>query len=159
MAPTTADVVQYAGGWLYDRMMAGWDVSVHVVEPGDARPLQILGATPLELEESLSSNAHGPAPQALAVSARLFETDARVRNGLLAALEAADSEIRVWGDELPVELGNRCAPVQHRLSVAARAFKARAVAAVGSAASIDAFEAFRSAATAVVPNADLVPAM
>jgi hypothetical protein len=153
-------VVQYAGGWLYDRMMAGWDVSVHVRELGDVRPLQILGATPLELEQSLGSSSHGPMPHAIAVSTSMFETDVRVREGMLAALDDADHEIRLWGDRLPTELGRRCAPTQHRLSVAARAFKSRAVAALGTGAPIDAFESFCGAAHAKFPStADLVTAM
>lgn len=154
-------MVQSAGGWLYDRMMAGWDVSVHVRELGDVRPLQILGATPLELEESLvSPDGHGLVPQAIAVAASMFESDLRVREGMLEALEEADSEIRLWGDRLPAELGRKCAPTQHRLSVAARAFKSRAVAMIGGASPIDAFESFCGAAHAKFPStADLVTAM
>ena len=28
VAPTVLDAVMFAGGWVYDRVMAGWDVTV-----------------------------------------------------------------------------------------------------------------------------------
>jgi hypothetical protein len=51
VASTTEDVVQSAGGWLCDRARAGWDVNVLVVDGGDRRPLEILGATALDLDK------------------------------------------------------------------------------------------------------------
>ncbi len=44
VAPTVLDAVRFAGGWVYDRVMAGWDVTVLVGADEDARPLEILGA-------------------------------------------------------------------------------------------------------------------
>ena len=44
VAADVADVVKFAGGWLFDRAMAGWDVTVLLVDHPDERPLQILGA-------------------------------------------------------------------------------------------------------------------
>jgi hypothetical protein len=43
IAPSAAEAVQYAGGWLFDQVMAGWDVTVITVEDDDPRPLDILG--------------------------------------------------------------------------------------------------------------------
>ena len=42
-APSVVEVVRFAGGWLFDQVIAGWDVMVLTAEPGDDRPLQILG--------------------------------------------------------------------------------------------------------------------
>ena len=53
VAPTVLDAVQYAGGWVYDRVMAGWDVTVLVANDDDVRPLKILGADTLDLESVL----------------------------------------------------------------------------------------------------------
>ena len=39
VAGTTEDVVRSAGGWLFDRARAGWDVNVMVVKGGAPRPL------------------------------------------------------------------------------------------------------------------------
>ena len=55
VASTTEDVVRSAGGWLCDRARAGWDVNVLVADGGDPRPLAILGATALDLDEGFVS--------------------------------------------------------------------------------------------------------
>src|SRR5271155_2951079 len=43
VASSPADVVGCVGGWLYDRVRAGWDVNVLLPQRYDSRPLQILG--------------------------------------------------------------------------------------------------------------------
>jgi hypothetical protein len=138
------DAVRNVGGWMFDRVMAGWDVTVLISGSEDVRPLQILGANTLELERSLGSQAHGPMPHAIAVSASLFEADTRVRCGVLDALENGTAEVTVWGDSCPVELDARIGSVQHQLSVAARAFKAQALAAAAvSTSGLGSVEVFR----------------
>jgi hypothetical protein len=69
VAPTVLDAVKFAGGWVYDRVMAGWDVTVLVGDQGDVRPLEILGAETLELESVLGSWEDRPHPQTVAVAA------------------------------------------------------------------------------------------
>src|ERR1700688_3322744 len=44
LAPSVVEVVRSAGGWLFDRAMAGWNVTVITSDHSDSRPLQILGA-------------------------------------------------------------------------------------------------------------------
>jgi hypothetical protein len=48
-------VVTRAGGWLFDRVMGGWDVTVFVADPADVRPLQILGTQTLDLDYAFGS--------------------------------------------------------------------------------------------------------
>ncbi|ETB36586.1 hypothetical protein O977_01065, partial [Mycobacterium avium subsp. paratuberculosis 10-5975] len=43
VAASTVDVVQSAGGWLYDRAMAGWEVTVLLPHGCNTRSLRILG--------------------------------------------------------------------------------------------------------------------
>ncbi|HWE91683.1 MAG TPA: hypothetical protein VG317_19635, partial [Pseudonocardiaceae bacterium] len=38
VAVSAADVVQSAGGWLYDRVMAGWEVTALLPDGCDTRP-------------------------------------------------------------------------------------------------------------------------
>ena len=45
LAPSVVEVVRSAGGWLFDRAMAGWDVTVITSDHSDSRPLRILGAS------------------------------------------------------------------------------------------------------------------
>ena len=132
VASTTADVVQSAGGWLCDRARAGWDVNVLVADGGDPRPLMILGATALDLDDrflpmvsSIARRAsHGAA---LAVSADLVGADTHVRDEILRALKHGLTEVTVWGRPWPAELGRQADAVQHQVSSAAWAFKLHAL--------------------------------
>lgn len=165
VATGVVDVVRFAGGWLFDRAMAGWDVTVLLTdhERPDPRPLQILGAGTLGLEEALAAAGSRSRPQALAAAADVFGCDPRVRQGLLQALDQGVTEVTLWGESWPAELDDSLAPVQHRLSMAAKIFKARALAAALKAGeapdSGGDTETFRSGLLAY-PSvaADLVPA-
>jgi hypothetical protein len=158
VAPTVLDAVRFAGGWVYDRVMAGWDVTILVGDDGDVRPLEILGAEVRDLESVLASWEERPHPQTVAVAADLFDRDARVRQGVLEALEQGATEVTLWGEGLPAELDDSVDSVQHRLSSAARAFKAQALAAANAPdAAVGNTEIFRCGMMASVA-ADLIPA-
>ena len=77
IAVSALDVVQSAGGWLYDRAMAGWRVTVLLPDGSGARSLRILGVQVLDLEEQLAAMDPGSTSQDLAVSAEAFTADAR----------------------------------------------------------------------------------
>ena len=87
VAPTVLDAVKSAGGWIYDRVMAGWDVTVLVGSDDDLRPLQILGAATLDLDTVLAEWEDRPHPQTVAVAAELFDRDPRVLAHVRNALE------------------------------------------------------------------------
>jgi hypothetical protein len=158
VAPTVLDAVRFAGGWVYDRVMAGWDVTVLVGDDEDVRPLEILGAEVRDLESVLASWEERPHPQTVAVAADLFDRDARVRRGVLEALEQGATEVTLWGEGLPAELDESVDSVQHRLSAAARAFKAQALAAANDPpVDVGHTETFRCGMMASVA-ADLIPA-
>jgi hypothetical protein len=159
VAPTVLDAVRFAGGWVYDRAMAGWDVTVLVGDVEDARALEILGATVRDLDAVLQEWDWRPESHTLAVAAELFAHDDRVRRGVLATLAAGAAEVTLWGDDLPAELGVSVDSVAHRLSAAARAFKGQALAAAGApGAAVAATESFCCGMMASVA-ADLVPAI
>jgi hypothetical protein len=127
IGPTAAEVVLHAGGWLCDQVLAGWECTVLTLEPGDTRPVRILGATSRLLAQELA--APGRVPQAIAVEVALCGDDPQVRALVRRAIAQGTTEVRRWGD---------CAadtvhPVHHRVSLAARAFKAHALAATGAA--------------------------
>jgi hypothetical protein len=126
----------------------------------DDRPLQILGAQIVDLEEALASVEARPRPQALAAAADLFGCDPRVRQGVLQALDHGVTEVTLWGETWPAELDESVGLVQHRLSMAAQMFKAKALAAAAVPhGSIGHIETFRSGLLGC-PSvaADLVPA-
>jgi hypothetical protein len=163
IASSIVDVVRFAGGWLFDRSMAGWDVTVlltDLADHPDVRPLQIIGTRTLDLECALASVENRPRPQALAAAADLVGCDSRVRQGVLQALDHGVTEVTLWGDSWPAELDGSVGLVQHRLSMAAQMFKAKALAAAAvPACSVGHTEKFRSGLLAC-PSvaADLVPA-
>ncbi len=160
VAGSVADVVRYAGGWMYDRVMAGWDVTVLLAGGADVRPLHILGVETADLESALALWAERPHPQTVAVAADLFASDERVRRGVLGALEQGLTEVTLWGDSVPAELDDSVGPVQHHLSAAARAFKSQALTAAHDPADIVGdTETFRCGVVATPSVAsDLVPA-
>jgi hypothetical protein len=160
VAADVADVVKFAGGWLFDRAMAGWDVTVLLADRPDDRPLQILGAQIVDLEYALASAGHRPPPQTLAAASDLLGCDPRVRQGVLQALDQGAIEVTWWGEAWPVELDDGVGLVQHRLTAAAQAFKAQALAAAAvPGESIGVVETFRSKVMACRSvGADLVPA-
>jgi hypothetical protein len=159
VAPTVLDAVKFAGGWVYDRVMAGWDVTVLIGDQGDVRPLEILGAETRDLESVLGAWEDRPHPQTVAVAADLFDRDSRVLQHVRNALEQGATEVTLWGDGLPAEVDHSVDSVQHQLSAAARAFKAKALAAANDpeAADVGHTETFRCGMMASVA-ADLIPA-
>ena len=147
IAPSVVEAVRFAGGWLFDQVMAGWDVTVLTAGEADARPAQILGACVADLEMVLARRVRGSCLQGIAVRADLYGSDARVRRMVDEARESL-AEVRLWGQEWPVELDGAAGPVRYQLSVAARAFKAQALAAAAIAADpAQDTEEFRSTAS------------
>jgi hypothetical protein len=142
IAPNAARVVRFAGGWIFDQVAAGWDVAVHLTDPADARPLLILGAQLVELDRSPALNGFSPLPRILAVDVDLYESEAWVRRWAHEAVRTL-TEVWLWGGERrPARDATRS--VAHQLSLAARAFKAQALAAaVGPIGPMDTTELFR----------------
>lgn len=144
LAANVSDVVEAAGGWLFDRRMAGWDVTVVVPETEDVRALRILGVDILKVGSWVSWKER-PLVEGLAVAADLFERDSRVRQGVLHALQRGLPEVILWGDDWPEGLLRSSADVRHELSGAARAFKSYAVTAASGREPVsdDPFEVFQ----------------
>ncbi|HEY6646191.1 MAG TPA: hypothetical protein VI217_03730, partial [Mycobacterium sp.] len=116
---------------------AGWDVNVMTADGGDPRPLMILGAAALDRSEGFLSMVRSSSPVgALAVSAELLGSDAGVRDEVLRVLQRRVTEVTVWGEQWPVELGRQADSVQHRVSAAARAFKSHALVAADVSADV-----------------------
>jgi len=145
IAPGLAELVPYAGGWLFDQVMAGWDVAVLTASQADPRPLRILGARGYDLETVLAVPLAGSCLQAIAVQANLYRSDARVRRMVYHALDRNLAEVRLWGGGWPEDLDGGTRPIRHQLSVAARAFKAQAMAAAAAPGAVsDDVEEFRT---------------
>jgi hypothetical protein len=146
VAHDVGELVDLAGGWLCDRILAGWDVNVTVSEPRDLRPLRILGVTLVAQQRPrLISGDSGTA--SIAIAPGIFENDNHIRSEVYKALDQEANEVTFLGPSLPSELDGRLARRQHRLSGAARAFKTHALAAAAvPRAAIDCTENLYSSA-------------
>lgn len=138
----SVDLVGSAGGWLFDRVMAGWDVQVTLTRDCDLRPLRILGVR----TEPRPSGP--PIAVALAASAQALLEAPTLCGDVAAALRRGRAEVTVWGAARLTALDSGARPVlpvQHVLSAAARAFKSQALAAAGLERSrIGVVETFRT---------------
>lgn len=152
-----ADIVESAGGWLFDRAMAGWDVRVTLTRDEDVRPLRILGV------RTDPRVPQPPPPVALAASVQALLDTPELGADLAVALRRRQAEVTVWGTArlAALDSGARSViPVRHVLSGAARAFKAQALVAAGlDARGVGAVEMFRTGNRSLLPvPPDLSPA-
>lgn len=143
VASSVLDAVSASGGWLFDRVMAGWEVNVLLAEPGDIRPLSIVGARVFDLETALRpAAADSRRPEALAVSSDMFARDLRISREVVSALRRGRTEVTFWGAALPATVDTATTVVEHRLTAAAHAFKSRALAMASAPAAATRTERF-----------------
>jgi len=130
IAADVADVVASAGGWLYDRRMAGWCVNVMVSDRDGGRALEILGAEVFDLDGNLDAVIRDPerAHATVVVAAHVYARDGRVRQ-FVSDFGRGGAEVALWGEAEP--LGLDVSAAGYRMSAAARAFKAQALLALG----------------------------
>ena len=153
-----ADLVRSAGGWLFDRSMAGWDVNVAIVGDGDPGPLHILGlgVTPREPDDDAGAPARWVA---LAASADAVSADPTLRADVLNTMKRGLGDVLIWGHGRPDGIERGLDTVEHELSSAARVFKGHALAALGLAEVANAFETFRGRTSLRAAYSDLTPAV
>lgn len=142
LANDGADAVEAAGGLLFDRASAGWIVDVRTALPVEDTAFRILGVPVGTLADA--AEAIEEWPDALVVSGKLHSQDAAVRDLFRKATSHTGTEVAMWGGRWPRDLGRGVVRVQHRLSLAAVAFKSHAMTAAGLPPEADAAEEFRS---------------
>lgn len=86
VADDVGELVNSAGGWLCDRMMAGWDVSVALPQPHNLRPLHILGITTLVTEEQFTCLSDNGPTASIAIAPGIFEANHHIRAAVQNAL-------------------------------------------------------------------------
>lgn len=124
-----ADAVRSAGGWLCDRVRAGWKVNVFVDEDADIRPLEILGIRTFTIDDCVVALKSGSVA-ALAVAADAIAQDVQLLKFVDRAIDRKAIEFTLWGDYVPVGLEGRVDRVRNQMSSAAAAFKKQAAASV-----------------------------
>jgi hypothetical protein len=150
VAANVTDAVMSIGGLIFDRAMAGWDVSVVVdaetARGIDDRPIRILGGKVTSLVGGPNRAEMLPRPHMLAVATDVMAKSEAVRRRVLAAGNDNATDVLLWGRHHPPERNCRFVPVRHRPSAAAQAFKSHALAAGGAIAVHQADEGFYSMA-------------
>ena len=150
VAADVADAVMSVGGLIFDRAMAGWDVSVAVEADSerdiDDRPIRILGARVTNMPTGQQRATMLLAPQMLAVAAEVIVKSDTVRRQVLVAGNDAATAVLLWSGDHPPSLNCKYIPVRHRPSVAAHVFKSHALAAGGARTAQPADEDFFSMA-------------
>ena len=121
-----AELVRFAGGWMFDRAMAGWRVNAWLLDADEMRPLHVLGVRGHRLEPGVS-RIDAAFAGGLAVSAGLAESDGGVRDEVRSVLTSGRTEVVLWGGRWPHQLGGRAESVRYRLSAAAQTFKRHAL--------------------------------
>jgi len=142
IAPSTAEVVQHAGGWLFDQVMAGRDAAVLATVHADPTPLRILGTRAYDLETALANLHPDPSLRDIVVQADLYAADARIRQIARQILDAGPTEILLWSANWPQDHGGPANVVTYRMSTAALAFKTHALAAATSPDPVNRAEVF-----------------
>jgi hypothetical protein len=145
VATNIADLVRSIGGLIFDRAMAGWDVTVAVAGDfeGEAdRPIRILGAR--AVGPGCADSV--PRPHVLAVATDVFVANETVRRLALAARKGNATDVLLWGRRQPPNLNCGFVPVRHLPSAAAHVFKSHALATRGAFAAEPTEEGFYSMA-------------
>jgi len=155
LADDVADAVLAAGGLIFDRVGAGWDVQVFLAARTDERALRILGVDARELTDGITSGNEWP--DAIVVAAELYAHEARVRRYVGTASRQHGSEVTIWGGDWPATLDPGIGVVEHRLSTAAQAFKVHAMQAAGVSPRVTSSERFRSGSKRFITATSLVP--
>ena len=148
VAGSIADVVTSIGGLIFDRAMAGWDVSV--VLRGDCdrdvddRPVRILGARLAERMSNPDDARALPRPHLLALAADVMVKSDAVRRHVLALANDSGTDVLLWGRHHPTRFPRTLVAARHRPSAAAQVFKSHALLGVGPQAIRRVEEAFYS---------------
>lgn len=152
VAADVTAVVSAIGGWLFDRAMAGWRVSVAADACADERALRILGVKAVDLTGLWSTEAD--AVTMTAIGTDRFESGDHVR-----AVRRSGTGVVFFGAHGPAGLSGAVDHVQYQPSAAALAFKAHALviagADPGSTGQVETL--FRYGRSAGLLEADLVP--
>lgn len=133
-ASNVLDLIDVAGGWVADHAMAGWDVTGFVADSQDHRdsqPLRILGAGLVKFKTARDFREPYK-PHTLAIASDLYEQDVRIRACVSCAINSGEPEVIFLGDCYPPEMPGTPTRVEHQCSLAAQAFKGKALAAAGA---------------------------
>jgi hypothetical protein len=128
--PSVREAVGEAGGWIVDKVLAGWTVTVITDEADNgARAVKILGSQ-VSVHSALL-DATCPPPYAIALTSTFSAEEGRLQTFISQTLGNHATELRLIGTRPTRPRDFVLLPTTHLLSPAARAFKAHSLAAAG----------------------------
>lgn len=145
---SVSEAVRHAGGLMFDRSRAGWDVVVLTDDPDNSRALAILGAR-TQGTGQLDDRLHQRERETRTVVAAIGGFGAAGASAGVPGLEP--HALLLWGQQVDDELARVLQPVRHRLGAAALSFKTHALHAIGVATTVERCEHFWADPT---PGAD-----
>jgi hypothetical protein len=150
IAGNIADAVMSIGGLIFDRAMAGWDVSLVVDGDTDRavddRPIRILGARLVTRMSDPNDAPALPRPRMLAVATDVMVKSDAVRRHVLVLGDDSATDVLLWGRHHPTTFARSFVAARHQPSAAAHIFKSHALFAGGAQAISRADEGFYSMA-------------
>lgn len=126
LGASARDVVQAAGGLIFDRIRSGWEAVAMLPDSSDERPLRILGAKAIRADGEDAQQVMTEVPHALVVSADLLCENTSIGQWIHNSLNPSLTALWVW-DLSTVRQPNVAALTKHHLSSAARIFKTAAL--------------------------------
>ncbi len=123
------------GGLIFDRAMAGWDVSVvvdgEIDGAVDDRPIRILGARVAKRLRVRRRGGAAPSAHACGRDGRDGQKRRRTPAGACAGNDK-ETEVLLWGRHHPTNYAGTFVAARHQPSAAAHVFKSQALAAGGA---------------------------
>jgi hypothetical protein len=143
VAGTVAGVVSAAGGLVCDRAMAGWEVRVHLAGDEDLRPLRILGADVTAVEPGSAFLGDRSPTSTLVLAADLSAVDVGAYQETIATARCKYDDVLLWGASPEALSDDPMTSIEHRMSLAALAFKREALRAAAAPVAVKRVEWFR----------------
>jgi hypothetical protein len=137
---SVSEAVRHAGGLMFDRSRAGWDVVVLTDDPDNSRALAILGAR-TQGPGQLDDRFHRREREIRTVVTAIGGFGAEGTSAAVPGLEP-HAQLLLWGHQVDDELARVLQPVRHRLGAAALSFKTHALHAIGVATTVEECEHF-----------------
>lgn len=136
------DIVQSVGGLTVDYATSGWQVDAYTPMDENLRPLRILGARSIPYTDLIDAPVRPDDLTAMAVSVGICQQYPVFCQRLSQWFAGDLAELIVWGDPLPLSMGEYLHGVDRPISNAAVAFKKYALHASGVVSPVAPTESF-----------------
>jgi len=130
------DLIATLGGWLCDRAMSGWDVTVLSAGGQGAAAIAMLGGHVGDLDTALASSAR-PFTNTIVIAADLYVNDPRIKRRVGQAIRGGQTEVVLWGSDWTADARSpQFIRVRHECTTVAHRFKRCALMSLNNEANV-----------------------